>query len=135
MPRTLRGQTVLAFLALSLGSILLVSLLAHLQIQRHLALYYRERVQHQADRVAEALAAAYPPGRGWPDPVLAAVARAQPPEVQGLVLEDAAGRATLVDSRAARPSHGAPVSRPVVVAGRTVATLHLYPATATATLA
>lgn len=135
MIRTLRGQTALAFLALSLGSILLVSLLAHFQIQRHLALYYRERVEHQAQRVAGVLAATYQPGRGWPDSVLAAVLQAQPPEVQEAVLEEAAGRTVRYPASSAPSPPGAPVSRAVRVNGQAVATLYLYPAAPPFTLA
>lgn len=135
MTRTLRGQTALTFLSLSLGSIVLVSLLAHLQIQRHLALYYRERVEEQAQRVAAALARTYEPGRGWPDPVLAAVTFSQPPEVRGLVLEDATGRTVRHGTVAPAASPGTAVSRPVVVDGTTVAWLRLYPAMTTATRA
>lgn len=126
--RTLRGQTVAAFLMLSLGSILMLSLLIHVQVERHLALYYQERVEQQVRRVATALARTHRPGLGWTEPLLSAVAWAQPPEVVGFLVEDDTGPVFRYFRTPSQPRLQDSRESPVEVGDAAVAHLRLYAA-------
>lgn len=65
MFKTLSGRLAVAFLALSVGAVALVSVLMNVTVERRFEEYIRENVEARADRIAIALGRAYAPGTGW----------------------------------------------------------------------
>lgn len=124
MPRTLRGQVTLAFIGLCVGSIVLVSLLIQVPVQRHLALQREERMVEQARRMARILGEAYRPDRPWPAELVAALAAAQPPEVAAVEVR---ARGGVVWQSAPPPAAAAPVDVAIRSGTAVVGRVRLFP--------